>query len=135
MVLPCPGEPHISRAASSVGVVYRYSGPNTGSNPGGYIFFLFPDYFLRCSTCRVGTRASFPWTCGSFSIVRSLSHANLELVCTVTVRKYDIQSGSEILPFQIRTHLKSNQKVRISDPMENPDHLKSNLFLTIQNLN
>ena len=25
----------ISRAASSVGVMYHFSGPNTGSNPGG----------------------------------------------------------------------------------------------------
>ena len=35
VVLPRPGEPHISRAESSVGVMYHVSGPNTGSNPGG----------------------------------------------------------------------------------------------------
>ena len=35
VVLPCPGEPHISRAASSVGVMYCFSGPNRGSNPRG----------------------------------------------------------------------------------------------------
>ena len=35
VALPRSGEPHISRAASSVGVMYRVSGPNTGSNPGG----------------------------------------------------------------------------------------------------
>ena len=35
VALPSSGEPHISRAASSVGVIFRVSGPNTGSNPGG----------------------------------------------------------------------------------------------------
>ena len=35
VVLPRPGEPHISKAASSVGVMYHVSGPNTGTNPGG----------------------------------------------------------------------------------------------------
>ena len=35
VALPRSGKPHISRAASSVGVMYHVSGPNTGSNPGG----------------------------------------------------------------------------------------------------
>ena len=35
VAVPRSGEPHISRAASSVGVMYCVSGPNTGSNPGG----------------------------------------------------------------------------------------------------
>ena len=33
--LPRSGEPHISRATLSVGVMYHFSGPNTGGNPGG----------------------------------------------------------------------------------------------------
>ena len=33
--LPLHGELHISRAVSSVGVMYHFGGPNTGSNPGG----------------------------------------------------------------------------------------------------
>ena len=37
VVLPHSGEPHISRAASSIDVMYQFSGPNTGSNPGGWI--------------------------------------------------------------------------------------------------
>ena len=35
VALPRSCEPHIGRATSSVGVMYRVSGPNTGSNPGG----------------------------------------------------------------------------------------------------
>ena len=35
VALPRSGEPHIGRAVSSVGVMYRVSGPNTKSNPGG----------------------------------------------------------------------------------------------------
>ena len=35
VALPRSGEPHISRAASSVRVMYCVSGPNTGSNPRG----------------------------------------------------------------------------------------------------
>ena len=48
-VLPCPGEPHISRAASSVGVMYHVSGPNIGSNPeGGQIQKKKEFYYEKC---------------------------------------------------------------------------------------
>ena len=35
LLLPRSGKPHISRAASRVGVMYHVSGPNTGRNPRG----------------------------------------------------------------------------------------------------
>ena len=43
---------YISRAESSVGVMYRSSGPNTGSNPGG-------RRILKKMLCKYGNFSSF----------------------------------------------------------------------------
>ena len=109
-VLPCPGEPHISRAASSVGVMYRISGPNTGSNSGGGRIlkkkwdsvYTYSDQYLSRLAIRhyIHTTSMFYWSDSYYDLSKSVAtHLNIFIV---SLRQFKDLNGLAV--FTVDTH-------------------------------